>query len=112
MTQLALDVFANDRIRPGVHPVAEHQRGWVRLPYTTAGLGAIGDIVPAWVCCRCGGVELNTYQLDVNHGCCTCWLGRSGTCVSQSLRARHRQAGIASEPYAPFDAHWLPERPP
>lgn len=108
--QLTLDVFAGTRIRPGVHPLAEHQHGWVVLPYTTAALGTLGDVVPAWVCCRCGGVELNSFGLENNHGCCRHWMGRNGVCSRLDARWRHQRLGLPKRRW-PLDDAWLPERP-
>jgi hypothetical protein len=69
--QLAMDLYATNRVRPGRWPAEAHQRGYVRMPYTTAGGTKVGTVVPAWVCCRCGGVEVGQFPLGINHGCCT-----------------------------------------
>lgn len=101
--QLTLDVFAAARIRPrGRITHAAHQRGYVRLPYTTAGGAKVGSIVPAWVCCRCGGVEIATYVFNINHGCCV--FVNPSCCIERPGRPGGRRTG-------PFDAHWIPDRP-
>jgi hypothetical protein len=64
--QGALDLWGGGRSRPP-NP---HQRGFVRLPYDTAGLGKTGDLAQAWVCCRCDRPELSRYLLELNHSCC------------------------------------------
>lgn len=65
--QLSLDLWP--LIPPAPRPVNPHQRGHIRLPCDTAGLGKTGDIVPAWVCCQCGGVEPTEFMLEINHRC-------------------------------------------
>ena len=106
MSQLALDVFAGSRVRRGWWPPEAHQRGWVRLPYTTAGGQQAGTIVPAWVCCHCGGVEIGEYPFEIDHGCCRRVVG----CVVLARQAAHGPA--SPPPERRFEAHWLPERPP
>jgi hypothetical protein len=96
--QLTLDLFVADRTRSGKWPVEAHQRGYVRMPYTTAGGVKVGTIVPAWVCCRCGGVDLNAFLLSLNHGCCTSYVP---TCALLRPTEGTRR----------FGAHWMPERP-
>lgn len=77
MIQLLLDIYVGTRTRSGVWPLEAHQRGWVTLPreiaaHPEAGMPRprIGDVLPAWVCCRCGGVELDRAQITTHHGCC------------------------------------------
>ncbi len=114
MTQLVLDVTAGLRVRDGRWPREAHQRGWVRLPWACA-VGAPwpdntarkGDVVPAWVCCGCGGVDVGWHALDLNHGCCTLPSG----CWSLQRQAEFADRGAPIEPYRPFDALWLPVRP-
>ena len=83
MTAPVLDIWAATRIRPrrrgkrGYRTPEQHQYGWVTLPYQIAAhplpghpTPRAGDVLPAWVCCRCGGVELSWHHIDRNHGCC------------------------------------------
>jgi len=95
------------RVRAGVWPPADHQRGTVTLPYQ-CGLGAPGDEVPAWVCCRCGAIELTDSLLRTGHGCCDSEIGQRGTCMAQLLQANHRKAGIAVSRDDPFNELWKP----
>lgn len=76
---------------PPAPPPDPHQRGVVVLPWDTAGGRRAGDVVPAWVCCRCGGVEVSAFGLSINHGCCD---GGVPACVLLPPRWR------------PFDACW------
>ena len=115
--QLTLDALPEWRTRDGQWPVEAHQRGWVRLPYTVPA-GQQGDIVPAWVCCRCGGVALNAHLLCNNHGCCYTptyrpvkWLRPLCTHLDALQRDRRSERPILRE-HGPFDALWMPERPP
>lgn len=109
--QLTFDALPEWRTRDGVWPIEAHQRGWVRLPYDTAGGGKVGDIVPAWVCCRCGGVALSEYLLDRGHGCCTGWCRTDYPCSRLDFAARHRRLGVPVRRW-PLDEAWTPERPP
>jgi len=52
------------------HDVADHQRGLCRVPWDT-GSWKTGDLVPAWVCCRCGNAEPTQFTLEINHRCHT-----------------------------------------
>jgi hypothetical protein len=100
--QLTLDVYAGERRRPAASAlIAErlHQRGWITLPYDTAGGRKAGTIVPAWLCCRCGGAEVNAFLLDINHGCC------SAVVPSCTLTRGDYRLGIA------LDAAWTPHHP-
>jgi hypothetical protein len=115
--QLALDALPEWRTRDGIWPVEAHQRGFVRLPYTVVG-GAAGELVEAWVCCRCGGVQLNAHLLCNNHGCCyTPWYAPCRQpprlCAHLDALERDRRSTRPIVPqYGPFDLCWLPERPP
>lgn len=102
--QLALDALPEWRTRDGQWPVEAHQRGWVALPWW-CGLGDEGDIVPAWVCCRCGGVEFTQYTLELNHGCCVHWRGQHGECTWMGYHFPPWRPSARNRP-------WLPERPP
>jgi len=110
--QLTLDALPEWRTRDGIWPIEAHQRGWVRLPWDIASGDKAGDILPAYVCCRCGGVELGQFPLENNHGCCRHWLGRHGTCSRLSAVQRHRELGLDHGRRWPLDEAWLPERPP
>lgn len=70
-----------------------HQRGHIRLPWPTAAGNQPGDLIPAWVCCRCGVVELNRIFLEWSHGCC-----------GENPRFQPCASG------GPYDmtAHWVP----
>jgi hypothetical protein len=100
--QLTLDVLPEWRTRDGAWPDAAHQRGTVRLPWRCA-LGKPGDLVPAWVCCRCGGVETGSSLLEISHACCTSWIGRHGTCIRQMLAANQRDPQPGD-----WDSLWVP----
>jgi hypothetical protein len=48
-----------------------HIRGEVELPTDLQGEKfKAGTRHPAYVCCRCGEVEVTAYALKINHGCC------------------------------------------
>lgn len=105
MSQLLLDVYAGTRTRPGRWPPEAHQRGWVTLPREIAAhpergmpRPKIGDVLPAWVCCRCGGVDLGRWILELNHGCCT---DRVNLPCDRGLPDWARD----------FDEHWTPHHP-
>lgn len=51
--------------------LSDHQRGWIELDWDTAGGDKKGDLIPAWICCVCGGAEPNAYWLLINHYCGT-----------------------------------------
>jgi hypothetical protein len=53
------------------HDLSDHQRGFIVLDWDTAGGGKKGDLIPAWICCVCGGAEPNQYWLTINHYCAT-----------------------------------------
>lgn len=53
------------------HDLSDHQRGWIILDWDTAGGGKKGDLIPAWICCVCGGPEPNEYWLAIEHSCAT-----------------------------------------
>jgi hypothetical protein len=63
-----LDVFAPE--------LDVHRRGWIVLPYDTAGGDKAGDVVPGWVCCLCGKASTSRYLIDIDHGCCVSSLPR------------------------------------
>jgi hypothetical protein len=109
--QLALDALPEWRTRDGWWPPEAHQRGWVRLPYNTGGGDKAGDILPAYVCCRCGGVELSAWDLDRGHGCCTSWMRTDYPCCRLNAAARHRRLGVPVRRWRLDDA-WASERPP
>lgn len=77
--QLALDLWSvrdqdDDRwydttLDDNWHDLADHQQGHLVLPYDTAACGNKGDILPAWVCCRCGSAETSRFTLENNHAC-------------------------------------------
>ncbi len=70
-----------------------HQVGHIRLPWDgSQGLRA-GDLIPAWRCCRCGGVELNRIFWEWSHGCC----------------GEHPRIQPCPEPGGPYDMtpHWV-----
>lgn len=62
------ELIALGIIRHG-HDLADHQRGWIVLDWDTAGGRKKGDLIPAWICCVCGGAEPNAYWLAINHSC-------------------------------------------
>jgi hypothetical protein len=99
-TQLALDLVPERLVRDGVWPIEEHQRGWTVLPWD-CGIGPKGMVMPAWVCCRCGGIELGAYLVDINHGCCMHWQGINGHCTRMSYYPP-RHGGLP----------WLAVKPP
>lgn len=91
--QLALDLWA-----PARQDFADrHQLGHIRLPRDTAGGDKAGDLVPAWRCCACGGIELSRYFLDLSHNCC------GHTFVPSCQNPPNRPPS----PYR-MDAHWIP----
>lgn len=102
-TQLALDALPEWRTRDGIWSAGAHQRGWTVLPWM-CDLGEVGDIVPAWVCCRCGGVELGRYPLELNHGCCVHWRGQHGTCSWMGYHFPPWKPSARNRP-------WFPDRP-
>lgn len=115
--QLTFDALPEWRTRDGIWPIEAHERGWVRLPERLVGkFGDGSDYTPGWVCCRCGGVELNSDVLCLNHGCCF-WpwrqlydQPRSCTWLKADERARR---GLRQPPApGPFWELWLPGRPP
>ena len=115
-TQLALDALPEWRTRDGQWPWQAHQRGRVLLPYTVVG-GRAGEFVPAWVCCRCGGVDLNAHVLCNNHGCCygpayrpNRWPRALCTHLDALERDRRSDRPILQQ-HGPFDLCWTPERP-
>lgn len=114
MSQLLLDVYATTRIRPasrwrrGRWPIERHQRGYVTLPREIAAhpqpgmpRPKIGDVLPAWVCCRCGGVELGRYALESQHGCC------NPDRINPPCDRRASWPGWTRD----FDNHWTPHHP-
>ncbi|WFE41936.1 hypothetical protein [Micromonospora sp. WMMD998] len=85
---------------------ARHQVGQVRTPWTWATgphAGAptpqAGDLVPAWRCCHCGGIEMTRYFLALSHGCEDTHGGCRASC-------RYRPPDPTSR-YR-MDAHWVP----
>lgn len=80
---------------------ATHQVGQVRMAWATATGGQIGDLVPAWRCCRCGGVEVCELWLTQTHGCEP---APDGGCRSGCARVR------GSRPAGPWSGtpYWLP----
>lgn len=98
--QLALDLWAPTRQAY----VDRHQIGQIRLPWDLAAAERPGDpaprageLVPAWRCCRCGGIELTRYWLEREHTCCEdSWMP---PCLNPPGRPLH--------PYR-MDAHWIP----
>lgn len=70
-------------------PVKAHRYGLVRLPHDMQCTShRAGDLVPAWVCCLCDGVELTEFAWLINHGCCR--EGLKGMC--QVVKPRDRYA--------------------
>lgn len=63
--QIALGILRHGR------DLSDHQRGFIVLDWDTAGGGKVGDLIPAWICCVCGGAEPNPYWLVTNHYCAT-----------------------------------------
>jgi hypothetical protein len=49
--------------------LADHQYGLCRVPWNTAGGDKAGDLVPAWVCCKCGLAEPSKSWLANHHDC-------------------------------------------
>ncbi len=84
-----------------VRPPDRHQRGWIVLPYDTAGLGPAGTYVPAWVCCRCAGATTGRYRHERDHDCC------NPNTVNHPCDRKHRWPGWALA----LDAAWTAERP-
>jgi hypothetical protein len=103
MTQLALDVLVGARIIGVRHTLTseQHQRGWITLPRPLADFTPTGTVIPAWLCCICGGVEINSYQVEWEHGCCEPRRVRLG------CERRDQWPGWALD----FDLHWTPEHP-
>lgn len=101
--QFTLDVLSATRIIGERHTLtlAEHQRGWITLPRPLADLTPTGTVIPAWVCCICGGVEINSYQVERSHGCC------DPHTVRMPCERRDRWPGWALD----FDPHWTPHHP-
>jgi hypothetical protein len=101
--QLALDVRAAERIIGARHTLTrdQHQRGWITLPRPLADFTPTGTVIPAWLCCICGGVEINSYGVERSHGCCDVHT------VNMPCERRDRWPGWALD----FDAHWTPDRP-
>lgn len=105
MSQLVLDVYAGDRIRPPSRArIAErlHRRGWITMPYDS-GMGPAGTVVAAWVCCRCGDAETSAYLLHISHGCCAVAVP---SCTDADLPDGHwsRQLTASWTPYDPRGA--------
>lgn len=94
---------------------ARHQRGTVTLPWTINPVPGErqGDVLPAWVCCdpACGGVELDEWSLDREHGCCD--PHRTG---QQAVRGWHRvglgRAGFRGFTHGPYAPYWAPDGAP
>jgi hypothetical protein len=114
MSQLTLDVWATSRIRPrrrgqrGYRTPEAHQWGWITLPREIAAhplpghpCPKVGDVLPAWVCCRCGGVELSWHHVERSHACC------DSDTVRHQCDRRDSWPGWARD----FDAAWTPDRP-
>ncbi|WFF07240.1 hypothetical protein O7622_01165 [Micromonospora sp. WMMD1076] len=101
--QLALDVFAAARILGVRHTLSpgQHQRGWITLPRYLADFTPPGTVIPAWLCCICGGVEINSYGVERSHGCC------DPSTVNMPCERRDRWPGWALD----FDPHWTLHHP-
>lgn len=102
--QLALDVLASARVIGARHTLTreQHQRGWITLPRHLGDLTPPGTVIPAWLCCICGGVEINSYQIEYDHGCCA-----KPADFRLGCEDRSRWPGWALD----FDAHWTPTHP-
>ena len=97
--QLALDLFG-DHAADAEQAAAErnrreawtraHQIGQIRLPWDTADGRSAGELIPAWRCCACGGVETGAYALTISHGCE--WRPDADGCDPHCPRARHRHS--------------------
>ncbi|MEH0823452.1 MULTISPECIES: hypothetical protein [unclassified Micromonospora] len=101
--QLALDVFAAARILGVRHTLSpgQHQRGWITLPRYLADFTPPGTVIPAWLCCICGGVEINSYGVERSHGCC------DPSTVNMPCARRDRWPGWTRD----FDPHWTLHHP-
>jgi len=75
-----------------------HWQGTVRMPWTTPGGLVKGQVVPALVCCHCGGVEITRYAWEINHDCCA---------GDEPNRWPKCRAGRTSSPLRPY---WTPDR--
>lgn len=100
--QLALFVAPLADLSEGYE--ARHQIGQYRTPWTWATgprrgdpTPQAGDLMPAWRCCACGGIEMTRYSLEREHNCC----GHSFLPYCQNPPNR---------PLSPYrmDAHWIP----
>jgi hypothetical protein len=81
----------------------DHARGTLPLPHDCL-LGNTGDIVPGYVCCRCGGVELSEHMVGLNHGCCDGmaeW--RGGLCTARGGRFHHWNHLWTDDPIGQLD---------
>lgn len=104
-----LDVWAGHRLpAPNTADFDQrHQRGVVRLPWEiNPDPGERkGDLVPAWICCGCGGVEIDEWSLEHAHSCCS-------RLYPRTAKRPHRPDGRCMHPdggtpgrYAPY---WIP----
>lgn len=102
--QLTLDVLSATRIIGKRHTLspAEHQRGWITLPRPLADFTPTGTVIPAWLCCICGGVEINIYQVEYEHGCCA-----KPAYFRLGCERRDQWPGWSLD----FDPHWTPDHP-
>lgn len=77
---------------------ARHQRGHIRLPWPDGYGRAAGDLIPAWVCCRCNRVALTWVFLDWSHHC-----SRQEPCDREFVQS-------CPDPGGPYDmtAYWVP----
>lgn len=51
------------------YDLTDHQHGHFRTTYAWASGVPAGTVMPAWVCCKCGGVEPTAFTLGINHSC-------------------------------------------
>lgn len=79
--------------------LAQHQRGWLRLPWATASTPA-NTPSPAWVCCHCGGVARSRYLLMNDHGC------EPGRCMP--LDPDRPRRCTLTPPRRDDDQYWIP----
>lgn len=85
--------------------LGQHQVGLIRLPRDTAGGDRAGDLVPAWRCCHCGGVELCRYWLLLDHACepDRCMRAEPHWYLTGCMT---RRTDAPPSPYR-MDAHWI-----
>jgi hypothetical protein len=98
LIQPTLDLWGEQAATDTWHTT--HQIGHYRSQWDWAGgQYKTGDLVPAWRCCHCGGIEMQEHALRGAHGCTPTVDGCDTSCKYLSGGRWH--------PYR-MDAHWIP----